>query len=175
MKKLLLAVLIAFSFSFTTNGQEPVLPFAGEGYWNTRLLTTPSYEEFHDTLNKKPLQIRSWYKDTSFSVSMPCQWVVAGHIWQFLPEGIRKWQIESSAITGCGQVAEYKAKLVYESAYSTAHNAWQKNKPKTTSSTPVKKLPANEREATILVLCPQGQFSSILLIEQNGIATYHNN
>ena len=171
MKKLLFAVLIAFSF--TTNGQEPVLPFAGEGYWNTRLLTTPSYEEFHDTLNKKPLQIRSWYKDTSFSVSMPCQWVVAGHIWQFLPEGVRKWEIVSSAITGCGQAAEYEVKLVYETAYSAAHTAQEKNKPKTSTS-PVKKPVVNDRRATILVLCPQGQFQSILIIEQFGIATYHN-
>lgn len=169
MKKLLSALIVVLSLSFTASAQEPGLPFAGEGYWKTNSLTTPVYEEVVDTIVKSDgtPKIRRWYQDTSFSVTMPCQWVIGEHLWQILPEGYRMWAITSSAVTACGQVAEYQVELAKESAYAAP------TRPKPTSATTAKKI-VNDRKATVIVLCPQGQFSSILLIEDRGVATYHN-
>lgn len=170
--KILISIILFGLLAFPLFSQEPV-PFAGESVWNTNCAKIPGVStEIYtvpvvDSLGQKTGKFKTvkHQLDVVDSIEYKLQWIITDKVIQRSTEGLFIWEIKSAAIASDGQCSSYEISLLRTIDFSRAtmanHGAKSKAPP-----------PSPARKATLVVLCPQGQFTEILLIEQNNIVTY---
>lgn len=139
------------------------VPYSGESVWTTNYVYVPSVSMDIDTINGKPV---TWYRDVIDTIKHKTQWIILDRVYQMTAEGTQIWEINASAIAEDGQSASYGIKLQKVIDYSLAS---VRNAPNSAAKKP---QPTSQREGTLLILTPQGNFQGILFIEGNKILSH---
>lgn len=170
--KIIISIIFLGFLAFPLLAQEPI-PFAGESVWNTSCIAVPSTRTdvdtlpVRDSLGEATGELRAYERqiDVIDKIDYKVQWIITDKIIQRSTEGIFIWRIESAAIASDGQAASYEIVLESTRDFSKATQRNHGTKSKPAPLPPV-------RKATLVVLCPQGQFSEILLMEPKSFVSY---
>ncbi len=167
MRSIIIFITI-FSF-LQANAQ--TIPYAGESVWYTKRAFVPGTDISKDTAwtDATKSVVKSILKttiDIVDTVNAKVRWVITDKVFQFTLAGVKIWKIDSAAIAADGQSATYDITLIRTMDFSEKPE--MANHPKGAA----KPRPVVTQKATLMILCPEGQFSEILLIGTNNFTTF---